>query len=588
MGKLSLGTGFTILLCGVLFAGCSGGGGGGGGAPAPSEPNTPSQSSGNASSSGDSAQPAEPQGGGVAATASAAPTGPPVRITSGAIKTVTLHPRWPVLRATGGQLEVEIRGLVTGSGPFEGDLYFETTVGAFAGGVGMGIRVPLVGSDPRVEVRGEGRYEVRVQLQVPANFVGRIDLDAWLSRYATRLRGRTYLVVRPGKDTCVLNHDGIAIPQSSTQSLSAVAGDIDADGDLDLVVGLDSTAADPSALRVLVNDGKGLFSDEALTRFVPGGGRRCAVVQLGDVDEDGDLDLLIGLKSPGVAAGGVASELWLNDGAGNFKYLSTRFSSLPVSVNAAILADMDEDGWLDIVVGAGRFQAQAGGGFTANGDEVRVYWNKGYGDFPVSHRVLRNCGSASLARGDMNGDGRVDLAVGGVETQGLVLLRGPHRCWEPVAHPGWGTSTGVALFDQDGDGDLDWLSLGGLGTSAAASLMEPRLLKNGGTGALSQDPSAFALLGDPAQGTTSLVADFNGDQRSDLFLCFDDVSGSTRDLRNRLLFGSTGAFDLVREGAATDRTSGGASGDFDGDGDIDLFVANRASPDFLLRNALIK
>jgi VCBS repeat protein len=477
---------------------------------------------------------------------------------------------------------------VTGQGPYQGELYFETSVGAFTAGVGAGIRVPLLDSDPRVEVRGQGRYEVRVQLQIPGPFLGRIDLDAWLTHYATRTRGRTFVVVRKGDPVCDLVRDGIAIPQSSTVSLAATSGDIDQDGDLDLVVGLDSTGADPSALRILINDGTGKFSDEALTRFVPGGGRRCSAVQLGDVDEDGDLDLLLGLQALSVTSGGIKSELWLNDGAGNFKYLSPRFNSLPVSVNSMILADMDEDGWLDIVVGAGRFEPQAGGGFKADGDEVRVYWNEGYGDFPTSHRVLRNCGSAALAAGDMNCDGRVDLAVGGTDTSGMILFRGPHRCWDPTPPTVWGTSTGLALFDRDGDGDLDWLSLGGLPPGAATSLLEPRLLLNDGSGTLNTTPTPFPLIGDAAQGRASLIADFNGDQRADVFLCFDDAAGSTRDLRNRLYFGGVAAFTLKSSGSASERSTAGALGDFDGDGDQDLFVANRDAPDHLLRNDLIK
>lgn len=581
----------TVLLGGLCFAGCSGGGGGGGGgAPAPAtQPPVSSQPASNTSSADEREAPEPVSGGGVAPVVSEAY--PPLRVTSGSIKTVTLHPRWPVVRSTGAAISLELRAIVTGRGPYQGGLYLETSVGSFAGGRGAGILVPLEESDPRVEIKGKGehrgRYRVRVQLQIPAGFVGRIDLDAWLSRYATRTRGRTFVIVRKGDTSCGLVKDGVAIPTSATQSRCVASGDIDQDGDLDLVVGLDSTAADPSALRVLINDGKGHFKDEALTRFVTGGGRRVSALQLGDVDEDGDLDLFLGLETPSAASGGLASELWLNDGAGNFKYLSARFNSLPVSVNSALLADIDEDGWLDVVVGAGRFEPQAGGGFLADGDEVRIYWNEGYGDFPTSHRVLRNCGSAALAAGDLNRDGRVDLAVGGIEIEGLVLIRGPHRCWEPVAHPAFGSSTGLALFDYEGDGDLDWLSQGGLAPGAATSLMEPRLCLNDGGGALA-GASAFPAIGDAAKGSASLVADFNGDERLDVFICYEDESGSTRDRRNRLYFGASGGFTLVSKGSASEDSAGGALGDFDGDGDLDLFVANRGAADHLLRNDLIK
>ena len=64
---------------------------------------------------------------------------------------------------------------------------------------------------------------------------------------------------------------------------SVTFGDVDGDGDLDLVAGNNSGQAN----RVYVNDGAGSFTDSGQAL----GSRATESVTLGDVDGDGDLDL---------------------------------------------------------------------------------------------------------------------------------------------------------------------------------------------------------------------------------------------------------------------------------------------------------
>jgi len=70
----------------------------------------------------------------------------------------------------------------------------------------------------------------------------------------------------------------------STETFSVILGDIDSDGDLDLVAGNDGTST------VSRNDGAGNFTDSGQTL----GSARTSAVTLGDVDADGDLDLVAG------------------------------------------------------------------------------------------------------------------------------------------------------------------------------------------------------------------------------------------------------------------------------------------------------
>lgn len=96
------------------------------------------------------------------------------------------------------------------------------------------------------------------------------------------------------------------------------AADIDADGDLDLIVGRADFILGPNGIHVLTNDGSGNFVVGAPFESVPGASRAAAAVVLADVDNDGDFDLISGAGdfSGSLSIGKIA--IRLNDGAGSF------------------------------------------------------------------------------------------------------------------------------------------------------------------------------------------------------------------------------------------------------------------------------
>ena len=122
-------------------------------------------------------------------------------------------------------------------------------------------------------------------------------------------------------------------------------GDIDNDGDMDLYVG--SSSASALVLdRLYRNNGDGTFT--SLTNAATEGGSRTFGSAFGDIDNDGDLDLIV--------ANANANSIFRNDGTGNFqKYTGLELITHPDIFEIGVaLADFDKDGFLDIYPSKGQ------------------------------------------------------------------------------------------------------------------------------------------------------------------------------------------------------------------------------------------
>jgi len=164
-------------------------------------------------------------------------------------------------------------------------------------------------------------------------------------------------------------------------------GDVNGDGFIDAVVsGWRNAAADPCPNRVLLNDGKGRFTETG--QIFDEGLNHSHGLALGDFDRDGDMDFVL------VTQAAPFARLYLNDGKGRFTAGRT------LGTNAAekvAVVDLNGDGSLDI------FLACIGP------DEVWV--NDGQGNFSDSKLRLGKEWSWDVAVGDVNKDGLPDLFV---------------------------------------------------------------------------------------------------------------------------------------------------------------------------------
>lgn len=260
-----------------------------------------------------------------------------------------------------------------------------------------------------------------------------------------------------------------------------VLGDVDGDGDLDLLTANQGS----NSVSVRLNDGAGSFS----------GGSEIAVdryptrVVLGDLDGDGDLDLLVATLSGWL-------NVRLNDGMGAFRPGSA--VRTPSSNSDAVLGDVDGDGDLDAL--ATNFTAQT----------ISVRLNDGAGNFSGTVEIPATSQPQALVAGDVDGDGDLDLLVtsGGTSSAWVYLNsgRGDFSARQIVA-VGVGPYN-AALGDVDGDGDLDLFT--------ANIYDNVGLFLNNGQGNFSKATSAGYLTASHRQATDLVLGDVDGDGDLDL------------------------------------------------------------------------
>ena len=205
-------------------------------------------------------------------------------------------------------------------------------------------------------------------------------------------------------------------------------GDFDRDGDLDVL-------AIGSKLHCALGDGAGGFSgvvDTSATAY-----SYCAAVA--DFNGDGVLDV--------AAGGGEQLRIYAGDGAGGFALLGTEYAYADDPLDVAA-GDMDRDGDMDLVVYVWEYDGGAGI------DWLYVLLNDGGGGFTTAHALSGAGYCPSLAIVDLDRDGKLDV-VGGYGPLYRFMGDGHGGLASSPSVPSGGMFSDLAAGDLNGDGAVD-------------------------------------------------------------------------------------------------------------------------------------
>ena len=287
----------------------------------------------------------------------------------------------------------------------------------------------------------------------------------------------------------------IIIDNNLDFATSVLAADIDGDGDLDIVATSGSFSSSNARIVWYRRNANGTYSGQ---NMIMSGVVSAIDVEAGDIDGDGDLDLVLALN--------LFDQIgWFrNNGNGTFQSVISIDSGNADAVRDLHLADVDSDGDLDVMA------------CNYNDNRVNWYRQNNNGSFSKLTFTTQTQGPRMVRTGDINGDGNLDVITTSVLDRKVAWYAGNGTATygsQQVISTQDQDARGLEVADLDGDGDLDILT-----TSEVVNNVD--FFLNNGTGSF----GAQNVITTQANGANAVVAaDIDGD--GDL----DVVSGSPDD-----------------------------------------------------------
>jgi hypothetical protein len=296
-----------------------------------------------------------------------------------------------------------------------------------------------------------------------------------------------------------------ARPISITNSLfkydppvAQAVGDLNGDGKLDLVTITNTygRSGGITGVEVMFGMGNGKFTSPGPS--LNSGYDHPTALALADVNGDGKLDIITGNDPGDGRAYSMPATIGvlLGNGTGSFAAVQTYDLKMSFGPTSLAVGDFDGNGRLDIAVGYWDNEVDVAFNIEDN------YWvNQAY----ALPSPTISGGSATIAAGDFNGDGKLDLVATNYSGAAYVLLNSGNGFASPQPYTAAGTAVSVAVGDDNGDGKLDLVVANSMSNSISV------LPGNGdGTFATPQTYGLGTSVGSLALG------DFNNDGKLDI------------------------------------------------------------------------
>jgi len=343
------------------------------------------------------------------------------------------------------------------------------------------------------------------------------------------------------------------------------AGDYDGDGDADLYVGSYDPAT-ASYKNYLFNNENGTFNDVSENSGIDHVGLESGA-KFTDYDNDGFLDLFV-LKDGG-------NLLYRNAEKGLFKDQTLESKIVSSGAVKPLFFDMDHDGDLDL------FQVKEG--------INQVYRNNGDGTFveqaeKMGLAIGEGVKSKDAGFGDFDDDGDIDLIVINENSNNLLYSNQRQGIYKNIAEDSGlelkHGSSSVAVGDYNNDGFLDLF----IGSSTGHEMV---LYRNLGSGSFELEQGQKTMFKALAQLKVLDVefVDFDNDGFLDILIAGESKQSGGQGLKlyhNEGGGSFTDVSDLLNEGPKSAEQL--TLIDYDQDGDIDILVTGLDGGVFLLRN----
>ncbi len=332
--------------------------------------------------------------------------------------------------------------------------------------------------------------------------------------------------------------------------MSVSTGDLDGDGKTDLAV-----ANYNNTVSVFRNTGNsGTISFATSINFTTGTNPYSVII--GDLDGDGKLDLAVANTNSNTVS------VFRNTGSsGVISFASKVDFTTGINPRFVSIGDFDGDGKTDLAV------------TNYNSNTVSLFRNTGSSgtiSFAAKVDINTAVNPLNIATGDLDGDGKPDLAVAHEGSNILSVFRnmgssGTISFPAKVDLATWAFPISVSTGDFDRDGKLDLAN--GNGDPKRVIVFR----NTGSSGTISFAAPWLSEWGITAKSIST--SDLNGDGKLDLAVC----GGNTLSLIGNTFSSGTISFATKVDFAADVSSSSVATGDFNGDGKPDLAVANTSS-----------